>query len=111
MFGVGGARGLVHALPGRRYQQARQIGSDESRAARLPRRNPQAAQMLASRTIDIDAAAAPARVPDQAIGVDHRAIEPANAAMLQQHLGVPRGSPVAGSSATRQSSFFAVSAK
>src|SRR4051812_1081688 len=35
--------------------------------------------MLALRAVDIDTAAAPARIPDQPVGVDHRAVDTAAA--------------------------------
>src|SRR5688572_16450932 len=43
--------------------------------------------MLALRTVNVNAAAAPARIPDFSVDVDNRAIEPAGAAVLQQYLG------------------------
>lgn len=86
MLRIGGTRRLVHIQPGRGDQETRQILPHEGPATRLPRRNPQSAPMLPLWTIDVDAAAAPARVPDQAIGVDDRTIDSAGAPLAQQHL-------------------------
>src|SRR6187399_3095779 len=79
MIGIGALRVIVHILPSSRYKQARKILPDESGAARLPRRDAQAAQMLALRAVDIDAATAPARIPDQPVGIDYRAVDAAAA--------------------------------
>src|SRR5215216_527049 len=69
MIGIGALRVIVQVLPGRRDKQARKILPDEGGATRLPRRDAERTQMLALRAVDIDAAAAPARVPDQPIGI------------------------------------------
>src|SRR6267142_4217814 len=63
MIGVSAFRIVRHALPGRRDEQAREILPDKSGTARLLRRDAQAAQMIALRIVDIDAATAPARIP------------------------------------------------
>ena len=84
MLGILGTRRLVHVLPGRCDKQMRKVRPDESRAARLARRYPQTAQMLALRAVDIDTAAAPACIPDLSVGVDNRTVEAACAAVLQQ---------------------------
>src|SRR6185503_2801830 len=85
MIGIGALRVVAHVLPGRRDEQTREIPPDESGAARLPRRNAQAAQMLALRAVDIDASAAPTRIPDQPIGIDNRAVDAAATSPGNQH--------------------------
>src|SRR5437868_942937 len=77
MIGIGAPRIVLHTLPSRRDEQAREVRSDESGTAGLPRRYAQAAQLFAVRTVDVDAAPAPARIPDQAFGIDHRAVDTA----------------------------------
>src|SRR5689334_22575425 len=61
---IGGACSRIHVLPGRSDEKARQIGADEGRAAQLFCRHTERAQALALRRINIDAARAPAGVPD-----------------------------------------------
>jgi hypothetical protein len=75
--GIGALRVIAHVLPGRRDKQARKIPPDERGAARLLRRDAQTAQVLAFRAVDVNATAAPARIPYQPIGIDHRAVDAA----------------------------------
>src|SRR6266545_3078658 len=75
--GIGAFRVIAHVLPSRRDKQAREIPPDESGAARLLRRDAQTAQMHAFRAIDVNAAAAPTRIPYQPVGIDHRAVDAA----------------------------------
>src|SRR3979409_1034001 len=56
MFRVGALGVVRRAPPGRCDEQAREISSNERGTAGLPRRHPQAAQMLALRIVDVDAA-------------------------------------------------------
>src|SRR5215471_2731410 len=46
----------------------------------------QTAEMLTLRTVDVDAAAAPAGIPDQAVAADHCAVKAADAAVVQKDL-------------------------
>ena len=77
----------LHVLPGRCNKQARKILANKCGTARLPCRHAQAAQMFALRAVDIDASAAPARIPDQAIGIDHRAVDAAAVPSADQRRG------------------------
>ena len=111
VLGIRGACRFVHALPGRGHQKPREVAADKSRTARLPRGNAQRAQASAVRIVDVDTAAAPARVPDQSVRIDTAPIEPADTRAMNEDRGLARGSPVEASSGTRCMMLVAVSAK
>src|SRR3954453_9524308 len=83
---IGGTRRRIHVLPGRGDEETRQTRTDKSGAARLLCRHAQRTQAFALRRVDVDAARAPARVPNLPVGIAHRTVEAANAGVAQQHL-------------------------
>src|SRR5262249_43727613 len=83
---VGRARSLVHALIGRGNEHAPEIGANEDRTARLPRRHGDTPDDLTLRGIGVQARAAPDGAPNSSPRIDDCAVQPARTAMRMQGL-------------------------